>query len=504
MPNHYKIVVPLYNVEKWIDKCIKSIKLQEYQDYECYLVDDISTDNTSEIIQKLIKNDSRFHYVKNTEKKYALKNIYEAIKNSGNNPEDIIVTLDGDDWFATKKALNILNKYYDTYRCYMTYGSYLEYPSMKKGNFCQKIPENIIKNNNYRKNRWVSSHLRTFKRHLWNKIDLGDLHDDNGDFYRMTWDMAFMFPMLEMSGPLAIHVPETIYAYNRQNPLNDDKVNHSLQLQTEQKIRNKSPYEQSFVTCDILGPGPANSGLGNQLFCIAATLSYARDNNKIPVFPEIKTKKQIKKYSDVFYRLLNIGLEGDIHYSKYNEIGFSYNKIPSLEKNTKLHGYFQSYKYFKDYRKELLENFSIPELQKKVIQKYGNLSDETSMHVRRGDYCNLQDYHSLLKLEYYKKAISVIGENEKYVVFSDDLEWCKKNITFVKNIKFFSCERDWEEMLLMSTCKNNIIANSTFSWWSAWLNCNKDKIIIAPNNWFGESYSNKKTEDLIPNEWKRI
>lgn len=504
MPNHYKIVVPLYNVEKWIDKCIKSIKLQEYQDYECYLVDDISTDNTSEIIQKLIKNDSRFHYVKNTEKKYALKNIYEAIKNSGNNPEDIIVTLDGDDWFATKKALNILNKYYDTYRCYMTYGSYLEYPSMKKGNFCQKIPENIIKNNNYRKNRWVSSHLRTFKRHLWNKIDLGDLHDDNGDFYRMTWDMAFMFPMLEMSGPLAIHVPETIYAYNRQNPLNDDKVNHSLQLQTEQKIRNKSPYEQSFVTCDILGPGPANSGLGNQLFCIANALSYAIDNNKIAVFPQIKTLQDVKKYETCFYKKLNVGDDLKIYNNFYKEADFSYKKIPFFEKNLQLNGYYQSHKYFSHNRKKIISLLNIEELKNNVSRKYHlEAHERISIHIRRGDYLKLKEYHTNLDLSYYKKAIDFFGKDKKYIIFSDDIQWCKKAFNFIPDVIYSECNNDWEDLILMSLCRGNIIANSSFSWWGAWLNEGETKKVIAPKKWFSDK-TRINTSDLYELTWIKI
>lgn len=504
MSNNYKIIVPFYNVSEWIHKCVKSIQLQEYKNYECYLIDDMSTDSTADKIKSLIQNDDRFFYIQNTEKKYALRNIYEAIKLSGDHDEDIIVTLDGDDWFATKKALNILNDIYSEYNCQMTYGSYLEYPAMKKGQFCQQISADIIKNNSYRNNRWVSSHLRTFKRHLWNRIELADLTDDDGDFYKMTWDMAFMFPMLEMAGPLALHIPHILYAYNRQNPLNDDKVNHSQQLQTEQKIRNKKAYSQSFVTCDILGPGPANSGLGNQLFCVANVLSYALDNNKIAVFPQLNTIEDVKKYKSVFYKKLKIGADLNIYNNFYSEKEFSYNKIPFIDGNLKLIGYYQSDQYFLHNREKILDLLNIKELKNHVQRKYKiDVSERVSIHIRRGDYLNLKNYHGVLSLDYYKKAINFFGKDKKYIIFSDDIEWCRKIFNFIPNVIYSECDSDWEDMILMSLCHSNIIANSTFSWWGAWLNESGTKKVIAPKKWF----SNKtriNASDLYESTWIKI
>ena len=308
--SHFKIIVPFYNVEKWIEKCIKSIKLQSYSDYECILVDDMSTDNSADIARQLIGDDNKFKLIINKQKKYALENIYNSINESKSNPEDIIITVDGDDFLSKKNVLNKLSKIYNEYGCLMTYGSYMEYPSMKKGPFCQQIPDNIIKSNSYRESTWLSSHLRTFKRSLWDSIDVSDLKDEEGRFYRMTWDMAFMFPMLEMAGPHAIHIPEILYIYNRENPINDDKVDHGLQLETEFKIRNKEKYSQHFVSCDIMGPGYKNSGLGNQLFCIANALSYAKDNNKRTFFPQMLANKHISKYKEIFYTNLSVGMDG--------------------------------------------------------------------------------------------------------------------------------------------------------------------------------------------------
>lgn len=493
----FKVIVPLYNVEKWIDKCIKSIKIQDYENFECILIDDISTDNSVDVIMSIIKDDNRFSLIQNKEKKFALRNIYEAIEISGKDSEDIIVTLDGDDWFATKKVLSTLNEIYNDYRCLMTYGSYIEFPSMQKGKFCQQIPTNVIKEGSYRKTQWLSSHLRTFKRCLWNSIKKEDLQKD-GEFYRMTWDMAFMFPMLEMAGPLAIHISKPLYVYNRQNPLNDDKVNHRLQLETESLIRSKQKYFTNFVSCKIMGPGPTNPGLGNQLFCIATALSYSKDQNKIAIFPEVTTNNQVKKYFNSLYKKLKIGLLIDIFDSKYKEIKFSYDEIPALDGNVFLSGYFQSDKYFSHNRDYIIEILNITDLQREVKSQYGDYCDYISIHIRRGDYLNLENYHGTLDLDYYNKAIKEFGEKQKYIIFSDDIEWCKLNFEFLENKTFAHCQEDWEDLILMSTCRGHIIANSTFSWWGAWLSGNKT---IAPNNWFK---NNIDSYDLYCKEWRRI
>lgn len=499
--NKFIIIVPFFNVENWIGRCIKSIKLQNYKNFECYLIDDLSIDKTVEIVEKEILDDERFHLIKNKSKKFALNNIHDAINSSGTEEQEIIVTIDGDDFLATKNVLSKLDETYNNYNCLMTYGSYMNFPSRERGNFCQEIPEEIVKFSSYRESLWFSSHLRTFKRSLWNKIEITDLKDGE-DFYRMTWDMAFMFPMLEMAGPLAIHIPEILYAYNRENPINDDKVDHKLQLKTEKKIRLAKKYKQDFVSCNIRGPGPENCGLGNQLFCIANTISYAKDTNKTPFFPQVQTNKDIKTFKEIFYKNLGIGREIDIYSTKYSEPTFEYKKIPDINGNVFLDGYYQSSKYFEHNRSTIIKMLNIKKLKEIVSDKYGDFSDFTSIHIRRGDYIKLQNYHNLLDLEYYKKAISFFKPDEKFVVFSDDLEWCKKNLTFINNVLYFNCEEDWEDMILMSNCKNNIIANSTFSWWSAWFNMNENKKVYAPKNWFGPEYTNLTTEDLIPSSWR--
>lgn len=496
----FKIIVPFYNVEDWIGKCVKSIQLQTCSDFECFLVDDISTDNSVNVIENLIQGDDRFTLIQNTEKKFALRNIYEAIDSSGVDPEDVIVTLDGDDWFATKKALEALDTVYNEYSCFMTYGSYIEYPSMVKGKFCRQIPPEVVASNTYRRSQWFSSHLRTFKRHLWNSINTDDLKKD-GEFFRMTWDMAFMFPMLEMAGPLAIHIDKMLYSYNRQNPLNDDKVNHRLQLETEQHIRTKERYSRDFVLSDILGPSGDMSGIGNQLFCVATALGYAYENSATALFPQIKTDRFINKYKDTLYKNLKIGRSDIPPNSFYQEPSFEFNEIKHETGILKIKGYFQSHKYFEKHRSKILRDLNVEDLKSQVKQKYGDFSDSVSIHIRRGDYLKLSDYHYNLQMDYYKKAIQSFDENTKFLIFSNDLEWCKENFNFLNSPSFSETEEDWEDIILMSTCRDNIIANSSFSWWGAWLNTNEHKKVIAPKKWFGPKYEHKGTKDLFPEEW---
>ena len=225
MNNHFIVIVPFYNVSKWIQYNIASIMKQTYVNFDCYLIDDLSTDNTCELIDNMIVGDNRFHLIKNKIKKLALRNIFDAIEFANPNPEDIIVTLDGDDWLYSKDVLEHLNNVYNEKDCWLTYGSYAEFPSGNRGKFARQIPQQIVEQKLFRKAPWCSSHLRTFKHHLWKKIKHKDLLDTDGNFYKMTWDLSFMFPMLEMAGPLACHIDKMLYCYNRQNPLNDDKVN---------------------------------------------------------------------------------------------------------------------------------------------------------------------------------------------------------------------------------------------------------------------------------------
>jgi len=245
MENKFIILTPLYNVEKWIRLCMGSVLKQGYGNFKHYLIDDLSTDNTNQIIEKYGKKFDQINLITNKEKKYALKNIFDTLEELDLEDDDIVVILDGDDWLAHPNVLENLNKIYNEQSCWMTYGSYVEFPSNTKGKFSKQIPKEIVEASSYRESEWMSSHLRTFKYSLWKKLNKNDLiNAETGKFIKAAWDLAFVFPMLEMCGNKALYVDEILYVYNRQNPLNEDKVDHKHQLGEEFYIRNKKKFER--------------------------------------------------------------------------------------------------------------------------------------------------------------------------------------------------------------------------------------------------------------------
>lgn len=171
--------------------------------------------------------------------------------------------------------------------------------------------------------------------------------------------------------------------------------------------------------------------------------------------------------------------------------------------NYYLDGYWQSEKYFKDIKDTIKEDLSPDYSTMDKLLKYPFIDSNTvSMHIRRTDYLTSNGYHPIQTLEYYKKGLELIGNYDYVFIFSDDINWCRDNLKF-RNMIFMENNTDVQDLWLMSMCKNNIIANSSFSWWAAWLNNNKDKKVIAPNNWFGKNV-NINESDIIPNDWIRI
>tara|TARA_R110000744_G_scaffold45650_2_gene101183 strand:+ start:9 stop:401 length:393 start_codon:yes stop_codon:yes gene_type:complete len=124
----------------------------------------------------------------------------------------------------------------------MTYGSYIEYPINIRGKFSRQLPENIIKNKLFRSSQWMTSHLRTFKYKLWKRVRREDVLDSDGEIYKMAGDLPVMFPMLEMAEERSFFIEDILYVYNRTNPLNEDKVNHHLQLSIDAEVRRKQVY----------------------------------------------------------------------------------------------------------------------------------------------------------------------------------------------------------------------------------------------------------------------
>lgn len=176
-------------------------------------------------------------------------------------------------------------------------------------------------------------------------------------------------------------------------------------------------------------------------------------------------------------------------------------------------GYFQNEKYFKHCRNELLQHFSLSsaetldEKNSQILEQIKE-TNSVSIHIRRGDYITLASankFHGTCSLEYYKNAIEYIAKNVEsphFFFFSDDIDWVKENlkIDYPYTVVDFNQEKSYFDLELMKNCKHNIVANSSFSWWGAWLNENPEKIVIAPKNWLA---ANHKC-DIVPSEWVKL
>lgn len=271
-------------------------------------------------------------------------------------------------------------------------------------------------------------------------------------------------------------------------------------------------------------------GLGNQMFQYACGYAVAKKKN---TDLSLDTSWYIEKNSVVWtmsYELDSLNISYKKILNKYPLVSGNKNIITGLRKrylpyieksmvfddsvfsagsNIVLDGYWQSEKYFIDYEKEIRDEFApIKQIENDYL-KHINDTFSVSLHVRRGDYANhkqTNSFHGLMSLDYYKSAISLmqsrLGNKITFFIFSDDIEWCKNNIKTTSNTVYVTGNDGLTDMHLMAACQNNIIANSSFSWWGAWLNCNPDKIVVAPDKWFNDPKPN--TKDIIPNSWEKI
>jgi hypothetical protein len=192
-----------------------------------------------------------------------------------------------------------------------------------------------------------------------------------------------------------------------------------------------------------------------------------------------------------------------------NERSFSFElDVLSLPRKIALHGYWQSEQYFLAIKNIIIEDLSLKIKIKPLFLDLVNQKNTVAVHFRLGDYINNQEVneiHGVCDPDYYQKAFSFFHgtqENVSFYIFSDDIEWVKKNIHFPENSNFIKGNNHIEDFQLMRLCNHQIIANSTFSWWAAWLNLKSDKKIIAPKNWFKDTSRN--SSDIIPSEWIKL
>ncbi|GEO12126.1 alpha-1,2-fucosyltransferase [Segetibacter aerophilus] len=282
-------------------------------------------------------------------------------------------------------------------------------------------------------------------------------------------------------------------------------------------------------------------GLGNQLFQYAAGLSLATHHgvdvkvdltelrqpdeeigtlrayelNNISRPPAIASYEEIENIQkqNVFKKYLE-KVSPSHKRTIYNEKQLLFdNNFFNSGSHIYLKGYRQSEKYFKHIENIVRHDFELKhELVANVKASAEQFSsiNSVSIHVRRGDYTNnaVKEYHGSLDKDYYQHSIDKISSITKdpiFFIFSDDINWVKSNLKFTKTVKFVSgtiSKNHYEDFYLMSRCKHNIIANSSFSWWASWLNPNPNKMVIAPKRWFNNTRLN--TRDLIPEGWHKL
>lgn len=237
------------------------------------------------------------------------------------------------------------------------------------------------------------------------------------------------------------------------------------------------------------------------------SLKYFNIIENIAEEDELKKTKEYRQKNKLIYFFYRIFSKKNIVYVKENFFYFG-KDILKIKNNAYLDGYWQSEKYFKNIESIIKQEFT---LKNKLDSRLENLVEDikntnsVSIHIRRGDYITNQktnSVHGTCSLDYYQTAIEHINnkiKNPIFFIFSDDIEWVKNNLKTEFPTFFIEGNKDYEDLILMSYCKHNIIANSSFSWWGAWLDHNPNKIVIAPKKWF--NVNNINTSDLLPNSW---
>ena len=279
------------------------------------------------------------------------------------------------------------------------------------------------------------------------------------------------------------------------------------------------------ITCNLMG------GLGNQIFQIFATISYGiKSGNpfKFLALQKLGGGSTTIRYTfwESFFSNLKPFLinELPLNIEVVRENGFPYNIIPIsklIKKDVMMYGYFQSYKYFHENYNVICRIIGLEKMKEQLLQKTNVTNDylvnTISMHFRIGDYKKIQQFHPLATYSFYERAVTHIKKvnsnqsfNIMYFCEDDDIEDVLIIINKLSSkfpdysfIRGTNSLEDWEQMLLMSCCHHNIIANSSFSWWSAYFNSNPNKIVCYPSVWFGE-IANNDTRDLCPPEWVKI
>jgi len=274
----FVIVVPSYCNSACYKKNLDSIFTQSYDNYRVIYIDDASPDHTGALVEEYIQQhglDTKVTLIRNEKNRGALANIYEAVCSC--DPNEVVVNMDGDDWFAHRDVLAQLNEVYGERNVWLTYGQFVYYPSYKIG-LGEEIPKEVVEENTFRTYTRGTTALRTFYAGLFQQIKIEDLLSD-GDFFQAGYDLAIMIPMLEMAGRHIRFMPHVSYIYNFNTLINDHKIKFEEQAHVDRFIRAKEKYTP-LLHYNAEGPPKKiyiTPGLWGQLFDIGSPY-YNRDN----------------------------------------------------------------------------------------------------------------------------------------------------------------------------------------------------------------------------------
>lgn len=505
MNNRFTIIIGSYNNAEWVESNISSITSQDYPYYKVLYFDDASDDGTADKVRSMVKADDKRFEIYDLYKQRKYKTWFFAhIEPESDN--DILVFLDGDDMFSSENVLSYLNTVYNQTNCWMTYGGMAVWNG--GDNITEAFPQNseappdVVRNRAYRKDLWRYSHLKTMRSFLWKRFNKEDLKPE-GVFEPCQDDLAIMFAALEMCPPEKIYrVKDPIYLYNNCQSRGCTELKTKSHL--EAIIRNIPKYELAPVISPTLA-----GGLGNQMFEVAVAASLAKDHDAVllinpneHILPN--QGRNINNYLDNVFCRIATDAAPPVKVS-YNWDHVYYKPAP-YQPNIKLMGHYQSFKYFEHNADFIRKLFApTPAVLAYINANYNieHLSKSTAIQVRRGDYVKFPDHHPMLPPKYTTEAVKIC-DPQKILVFSDDPEWCKKNLHFNCYTNYVK-EEDYIELYLMTFCKDVIISNSSFGWWGAYLNQIGGNVICPPF-WFGRAIINDgfHMDDLVPPTWIRL
>jgi glycosyltransferase involved in cell wall biosynthesis len=237
------VVITSYNNQKWYSRNLESVLSQNYTNFRVLYLDDFSPDGTGDLVEEYVIEhnlDQKVQLIKNTIRRGGLHNFYTMVYMCDD--DEIVVNLDGDDWFPDDNVLTRLNNVYSSSEVWLTYGQFQTYPSGVNG-WASPMPDSVIEANSFRYHPNLPTHLRTHYAWLFKQIKLEDLLY-SGKFYSMVPDMAMMFPMIEMAGERHQFIPDIMYIYNQDNPLSEHHLNRQLQINLLTTLKNKNPYHR--------------------------------------------------------------------------------------------------------------------------------------------------------------------------------------------------------------------------------------------------------------------